>query len=202
MKKLPNQSVGVFTDQSDLIKQSKKFISELEREKFLAVIAHYDLPKSTKQIIKNQDKTIPIMLLHNKICSEMIEANGGEVIKELGDAVLAIFSNFPLACECALNVIHNLKKYRNGICTKVTITWGRIEKVVTRSEPDIYGVAVNLCNRMAEHDEVDSILMEDYRFINDVEHWLPKDKKIIFSKAFEREVTDFGKMKLRTISIK
>lgn len=73
------------TNHSEKIKQSRKFIKELDRDLSVCAVAHFDLTQSTKKMIKNQKKTITEMLNHNKICRSLIEENGGTVIKELGD---------------------------------------------------------------------------------------------------------------------
>ena len=140
------------------------------------------------------------MLTHNKICNDIVEENGGQVIKEMGDAVLAVFSNFPSACECALNVIHNLRKYQKGIHTKVTITVGTVEEISTRLEPDIYGAAVNLCERMSKYADEDSILIEESRF-EEVSHWLPKDKRIKICRPREEDLREFRTLSLRKITL-
>ncbi|MDE1728650.1 MAG: hypothetical protein KGH81_05665 [Thaumarchaeota archaeon] len=188
------------TDHRIKIKKCKSFIRKLNREPFLAVIAHFDLPCSTQKIIVNQRKTITEMLTHNKICNDIVVANGGQVIKEMGDAVLAIFSNFPSACECALNVIHNFRKHQRGIHTKVTITVGTVEEISTRTEPDIYGAAVNLCERMSKYADEDSILIEESRF-EEVSHWLPKDKRIKICHPREEDLREFRTLSLRKITL-
>jgi hypothetical protein len=201
MKKQKNGTKLSFdTDHKTKIKKCRSFIDNIKREPFLAVIAHFDLPCSTQKIIVNQRKTITEMLMHNKICSDLVVENGGQVIKEIGDAVLAIFSNFPSACECALNVIHNLRKHHRAIHTKVTITVGTVEEISTRTEPDIYGAAVNLCNRMSKYADEDSILIEESRF-EEVCHWLPKDKRIRICRPTEEDLIEFRTLKLRKITL-
>lgn len=141
------------------------------------------------------------MLIHNKFCTDIIRENGGDAIKELGDAVLAIFPSIPTACKCGLRVIKNLQKNGKGICTKVTVTIGDIERITTRKEPDIYGIPVNLCNRMSKCVSSNSILIEEAR-VKEVKSWLSGDPKIIFCKPVEEKLDDFGKMKLRMIKLK
>ena len=100
---------------------------------------------------KDSDAAITRMLTHNKMCRNIVEKNKGLVIKELRDAILAIFKNPGLSCECAIKVIRNLKKHGNGICTKVTLGSGTIWKIKTTKEEDVYGVPMNLCTRMSTY---------------------------------------------------
>lgn len=151
-------------------------------------------------MIKNQENTITEMLDHNKICRNLIKENGRVVIKELGDAVLATFQNAPKACQSALNIIHNFKKYGKGICTKVTITAGTIEEIKTSKEPDVYGVPVNLCNRLSKHTSKDCIIIEESKY-QDIRSWLDKDKRIKYGKSKVVDVTDFGKEEIREIKL-
>jgi class 3 adenylate cyclase len=187
-------------NQKEVVIQARKQATKLKHEKYVTTIAQFDLPKSTYQIIKNQPRAIKKMLKHNRICSDLIERNGGVVIKELGDAVLARFPSITNACTCAINVICNLKKFGNDICTKVTITYGSIMEVITRKEPDVYGRAVNLCNRMSRWAKNDTILLEKNN-LKELERYMPKDNTVKISKPFERNLKEFKKMKLCKISL-
>ena len=182
------------------VDRARKFIKKIKRERGIYAVAHFDLPGSTKRMIRDQQGTVTEMIIHNKICRNLVEENGGVVIKELGDAILATFDNAPFACQSALNVIHNFKKYGKGMRTKVTITAGTIEKISTTKEPDIYGVPVNMCNRMSKFASVDSILIEEDRF-QDIQGWLPNDKKIKYHKPKQEKLADFGPRNLRKIAL-
>lgn len=188
------------TTNSQHIVTAPKYVKNLKREKKIYAVAHFDLPQSTIQMRKNQPKAVTRMLIHNRICRGIIEENKGNVIKELGDAVLATFSNTPSACECALKVIHNFRKSNLGITTKVTITAGTIEKISTSKIPDVYGLPVNLCNRMAKSACPNSIIIEDSRY-QEVKYGLPQDPKIRFGKPRNVKVDDFGNIKLREITL-
>lgn len=173
----------------------------LIRTNDIYAVAHFDLTRSTKEMQIDQEKTITKMLIHNKICRNLIEENGGTVIKELGDAVLATYPNAPKACQCALNVIHNFKKYGKDIVTKVTITAGTLEKIKTAKEPDVYGVPVNLCNRMSKYASPDSIVIEEKRY-EDIKSWLSKDKRIKFCNPKKVKLVDFKPTIIRKITLK
>ncbi len=185
---------------SSKVIDARKFVKKLVRESGIFAVAHFDLTGSTKKMQIDQEGTITEMLTHNKICRNIIEENGGTVIKELGDAILATYPNAPKACQCALNVIHNFKKYGKGIVTKVTITAGTLEKVKTAKEPDVYGVPVNLCNRMSKHASKDSIVIEEKRY-EDIKSWLPKDERINFCRPKKVKLDDFKPTTIRKITL-
>jgi class 3 adenylate cyclase len=145
----------------DYYTKTTSFVNDLDRPKLLSVIVHFDLPNSTEEIVLHPHNTITKMLKHNKICTQIIKKYGGRPIKELGDAVLAEFMTVAQAILCAKEAISYLKKSKCKICTKVSITLGRIEKIKTRKEPDIYGIPVNLCSRMSEEVDSESIIIEE-----------------------------------------
>lgn len=183
------------------IRDAKKFASRVTRQKDIHTVAHFDLPKSTQKMIKNPHNMITEMLTHNKICINIIEKNNGKIIKELGDAVLATFKNSGMACECAIKIIRNLKNYGNGMQTKVTITTGTIETVTIDEKDDIYGIPVNLCNRMSKHATADSILIENNRY-RPIKDWLHSIEDIRYRNLGEKELNDFGNVGLHKIIVK
>ena len=190
----------ICTYHKDIIVNAKKKVSKLKRESYVSTVVQFDLPQSTSQIIKNQQQTIEKMLKHNKICSELVEKNSGIVIKEIGDAVLAIFPSITAACICAINVICNLKKFNRNIKTKVTVAYGSIVEVTTRKEPDIYGKAVNLCNRMGRWAEENTILLESNN-VKELKRYLPKDDTIHISEPFCKDLKEFEKQYLCRITV-
>ena len=198
INKYPNSIDENYKNQ---VSAARKYVKNLIRRSDIYAIAHFDLTGSTKKMIKDQENTITEMLTHNKICRNLIETNGGVVIKELGDAVLATYPNAPKACQSALNVIDNFQKYGQGIVTKVTITAGTLEKVKTAKEPDIYGVPVNLCDRMSKHTSSNSIVIEEKRF-EDIKSWLPKDERIKFCPSKKVILSDFKDIEIRKIVLK
>lgn len=183
------------------LKKNKKF-SKNQRDTFSVV--HFDLKESTKLMRKAPLTAITNMLLHNKMCRNIVEKNNGTVIKELGDAVMVTFNNTGLACECAIKVIRNLKKHGGGIRTKVTVGYGTLWKIKTAKEEDVYGVPVNLCTRMSAHATEDCILFEEeaYGLVHD---WLADEKKIRFvkvkSKGEDLKLRDFGPVPMRKIIV-
>lgn len=183
------------------VRAARTFVKQLPRTSGIYAVAHFDLTKSTKKMQINQEETITEMLTHNKICRNLIEEGRGTTIKELGDAVLATYPNAPIACQSALNIIHNFQKYGKGIVTKITITAGTLEKITSAKEADVYGVPVNLCNRMSKHASSNSIIIEDKRY-DDIKSWLPKDDRIKYGRSKTVKLDDFKDTKIRKITLK
>ena len=63
-------------------------------------------------------KAIRAMLRHNAVCRAVVEANGGRIIKELGDGVMVMFDNVGTAVECAAKVIRCVKEHGGGTHTQ------------------------------------------------------------------------------------
>ena len=186
------------------IDTARTFVNKLPRKRNIYAVAHFDLKDSTKKIRKKPYKTITEMLLHNKMCRNIIEQNKGQVIKELGDAVMVRFKNSGMACECAIKVIRNLKKYGKGICTKVTVASGTIWDIKTHIEDDAYGVPVNLCSRMSKHTKLDCILFEEDSHTA-ISNWLHDDKRIKYYKVKDKgkdvDLLSFGFFPMRMIKV-
>ena len=195
----------------DEIDKAKKFIKNLKtKNKFskkyrdTLSIAHFDLKGSTKLMRTDPMTAISKMLLHNKMCRNIVEKNHGIVIKELGDAILVTFKNSEMACECAIKVIRNLKKHGAGIRTKVTVASGTLWRIQTTKEEDVYGVPVNLCTRMSQHAKEDCVLFEENAYVT-VENWLSDEKNIKYCKVKckgeDLKLNDFGSTPMRKITV-
>lgn len=144
------------------IKKAQRFVSKLDRnDRKTYTVAHFDLRGSTKLMQADDYTAITKMLLHNKICRNIIEKNNGKVIKELGDAVMVTFNGTGRACACAIKIIRNLKKHQQDIHTKVTISHGTLWNIKTTKEDDVYGEPVNRCARMSKYANEDCILFEE-----------------------------------------
>ena len=194
-------------DCKEEVTKAKAFISNLKkRDKFSQKqrdsysVVHFDLKGSTRQMRKNPTKTITHMLLHNKMCRNIVEKNGGITVKELGDAIMVSFKTPGNACECAIKVIRNLRRHGGGIHTKVTVGSGTMWKIRTANEDDIYGVPVNLCTRMSKYAKEDQILFEE-KMYTQLHDWLVEEKKIKFGRAHSNKLRDFGDVSMRRITV-
>ena len=82
---------------------------------------------------------------HDRIARQLIDANGGRVIKSTGDGLLAIFDLPSQAVECSAQLIESLAGI--GISIRAGVHAGEVE---VREDGDISGIAVNLAARV-EH---------------------------------------------------
>ncbi|PJC51303.1 MAG: hypothetical protein CO032_00155 [Nitrosopumilales archaeon CG_4_9_14_0_2_um_filter_34_16] len=195
----------------DEILKAKKFVKNLKnknkfskKQRDTFSVVHFDLRGSTKLMRKDPLVSITNMLLHNKMCRNIVEKNQGTVIKELGDAIIVVFKSTALACECAIKIIRNLKKHGGGIKTKVTIASGTLWTIKTTNEDDVYGIPVNMCTRMSTHAQENCIIFEENAYVS-VQNWLLDDKKIKFKKVTRNgkniRLNDFGPTPMRKIIV-
>ena len=174
------------------IDKAKKFVKKLTREdRNTYTIAHFDLKGSTKLMRADAYEAITKMLLHNKICRNIIQKNRGKVIKELGDAVMVRFKSTGKACECSIKIIRNLKKHEKKIKTKVTVSHGTLWNIKTAKEDDVYGEPVNRCTRMSKYAKENCVLIEEDAY--EAVHLYLKDQKNI---KFQKVVCDKKKSKV------
>jgi class 3 adenylate cyclase len=167
----------------DEINKAKKFVNKLGRDdRDTYTVAHFDLKGSTKLMQADAYSAITKMLLHNKICRNIIEKNDGTIIKELGDAVMVTFKGTGKACECAIKIIRNLKKHEKEIRTKVTISHGTLWNIKTTNDDDVYGEPVNRCTRMSKYAKEDCILFEEKAYTT-IQYYLQDDTHIKYRKV-------------------
>lgn len=143
------------------IKKAARLAQKTNLERYTGAIAFFDLPRSTEIMKCDTIKAIRAMLRHNAVCRAVIEPNGGEIIKELGDGVMAGFIGAGTAVECAIKVIKCLQEHGDGMHTKAVVASGTLWSAKNSSGvPDVYGTPVNVSARMSEHAVKDAVLVD------------------------------------------
>lgn len=77
-------------------------------------------------------------------CTDLVTAGGGRAVKTLGDAVLFIVDDAPVAVEIALQLVENLGRSKDMPDLRVGLASG---SVITRLG-DVFGPPVNLASRL------------------------------------------------------
>ena len=163
-------------------------------------VAFFDLPGSTNLMKKDPRKAIPVMLLHNAMCRAIIEPNGGNIVKELGDGLMVHFPNMGVAVSCAHKVVQNLLLYGGPIRTKVSIAVGTVWKIDSpHGGYDVYGTPVHVSARMSEHARMDTILIDE-REKEPVIEWLGHCN--IATRSEEMELRNYGTTRACRILVK
>lgn len=127
----------------------------------MGAIAFFDMPGSTEIMKRDPRGAIQSMLRHNAMCGAIIESSGGEIVKEIGDGIMAMFDNAGVAVGCAIRVIQCLRDHGGGTRTKAAVAYGTLWRARNPSgAPDVYGTPVHVSARMAEHAVKDTVLID------------------------------------------
>jgi class 3 adenylate cyclase len=109
----------------------------------LASVLFTDLVASTAHAQRVGDRVWTGLLeRHHEAVRSTVAAHGGEVVKTLGDGVLAVFSGPAQAVRCGRRVVADARF--DGLDVRSGVHTGEIE----RTEGDVAGVAVHLAARI------------------------------------------------------
>jgi serine/threonine protein kinase len=167
---------------------------ELERAmkaKFQRVLTvmFTDLKGSTAIAESAGDMAVRAMLKHyHDLCRESVQANGGTLVKTIGDGSLSHFSDALAACRAAAAIqrgmeqINISKQYKSLLLARIGMHTG--ECILEKN--DVFGDVVNTASRFESSAHPGEILISEdtYNAISD---------KTEFYSRFDREVTLKGK---------
>lgn len=123
----------------------------------------FDFSGSTSLKLKiGHELAMRKIVLHDKICRIIIKKLNGEVIKETGDGVVALFANPLDACRAAINTLEIA--VRKEIPTKASLVFGMFEKIKLASKIDVYGLSMDTCAR------IEKCALENQILINSALH--------------------------------
>lgn len=118
-----------------------------------ATVLFTDIVNSTSASAAVGDvRWLELLESHDRIARELIDANGGRLIKSTGDGLLAIFDLPSQAVACSAALIDALAGI--GISIRAGAHAGEIEM---REDGDISGIAVNLASRVEHAGEPGSL---------------------------------------------
>ena len=131
----------------------------MTRSRQLAAIMFTDIAGYTAMMEKDRKKTFEVLNQNRAIHNSLIEEHKGNMLKEMGDGVLASFSSVSDAVHCAIA----LQKACEGIADldlSVGIHLGEVEF----EENDVYGDGVNIAARIQSQSVPGSIFISDKAF--------------------------------------
>jgi len=108
----------------------------------LAAIVFTDIVGYTRQMEQNEQQTMKLLQKQRDIVFPLVEEYGGEVIKEIGDGLLMMFSSAVQAVRFAIDVQTRLKD------DELTIRAGIHIGDVIFKDGDVFGSAVNTAARI------------------------------------------------------
>lgn len=182
------------------IKKAARASQRATIERHTGAIAFFDLPGSTKMMKRNPRGAIQAMLRHNAICGAVIKPNGGKIIKEVGDGVMAAFDSAGAAVECAIKVIRCLREHGGSTHTKAVVASGTLWRAKNSSgDCDVYGTPVHVSARMAEHAVKDAILMDE-KDGEPVREWL--ERTGFSMRRTQKRLRSYPDRRLYAVSVK
>jgi class 3 adenylate cyclase/tetratricopeptide (TPR) repeat protein len=123
-------------------------MTRLQRK--IAAIMFSDIFGYSRLMSEGEEQTLALLQEHNAIVSSVIASNKGQILKFIGDAVVATFKTASAAVQCAVEVQKALAK-RNAkkpgeqpILIRIGLHIGE----VSVSEGDIFGNGVNIAARL------------------------------------------------------
>ena len=100
-----------------------------------------------------------IMREHDDVVRRAVQAHAGTEVKSTGDGFLVTFLSITAACECAVAIQSALAAGAGSGSLRVRIGINAGEPVVEND--DVFGTAVNLAARIADHAAGGTILVSD-----------------------------------------
>lgn len=129
----------------------------------LSVIMFTDIVNYSKKMQKNESRTLLLLDEHNKILDECILKFDGHVIKTIGDAFLANFTNVSDALQSAVQIQKTIKE-RNQTADeedKFEIRIGIHIGDVYFTENDVFGDGVNIASRIESAAKAGEIFLSE-----------------------------------------
>lgn len=120
----------------------------------LAVIMFTDIVSFTKLMGTDEDKALEALEINRKLQKPIIECHNGQLVKEIGDGILASFTTATDALKAAINIQNaciNAKYFQ----IKIALHLGEL----VFKNKDVYGDGVNVASRIETLGVGSSILM-------------------------------------------
>ena len=135
---------------------------DLESRRTQMTILFSDIKDSTKYAAEEGDfKYMAMINRHNRILFPVIEAEGGRVVKTIGDSILAKFQDPLRAVKAAVGMQRALSKDREGReeIDQIRIRVGLHYGIGFDKENDVFGDVVNVASRVEHQAEPDQVLI-------------------------------------------
>lgn len=124
------------------------------RQRRLVTLVFTDIAQSTARVAKRGDDVWrELLAAHDQDVFRHLARFGGEVVKHLGDGILAAFDGPARAIRCALGIVDAAE--RRGLALRVGVHTGECEVV----DEDVRGIAVHVGARLGELAEPGEVLV-------------------------------------------
>src|SRR2546428_6498981 len=148
----------------ELLEARAQAEQELEKLRTPMTILFSDIKGSTAYAEKKGDVEYMGMInRHNAILFPVIEAEGGRVVKTIGDAILACFQDLVGAVKAGVGMQRALVEDRKGRAEidQIHIRIGLHTGLGLIKDGDVFGDVVNAASRVQHQADVEQILITD-----------------------------------------
>src|SRR5262245_7313909 len=148
----------------ELLENRAKTEQALEKLRSPMTILFSDIKGSTRYAEKKGDVEFMAMInRHNRLLFPVIEAEGGRVVKTIGDSILAKFDGPLEGVRAAAGMQRALAKDREGReeIEQIHIRIGLHHGMGLIKDDDVFGDVVNAASRIEKQAEADQILITD-----------------------------------------
>lgn len=124
---------------------------------------------TSKTSVSSRFETIELLKKHREIVVPVIEKNRGRVVKNIGDAFLAVFESPTDAVLCGIEIQDVLKKYNEDrssgekIEIRIAINSG---EVAVSQDGDVFGDAVNITARLESIAEAGQVFFTEAVYLS------------------------------------
>jgi class 3 adenylate cyclase len=115
------------------------------QDRRLAAIMFSDITGYTALIGKDEDRAFGILRINKEIHERLISKYRGNLIKEMGDGILASFHSSSDAARCAFEIQAESKN------KEIPLKIGIHEGEMVFNDDDVMGDGVNIASRLESH---------------------------------------------------
>jgi len=121
-------------------------------ERKLTAIMFTDIYGYSRMMSRDENKAIQLLTIHDSILEKSIQSHKGQIIKKIGDSILAEFNSSIEALSCAVEIQTALKDYCESKSEdeKIIIRIGIHVGDVIVKDNDIFGEGVNVASRLEQ----------------------------------------------------
>jgi adenylate cyclase len=129
----------------------------------LAAIMFTDIVGFSRQMGRNEARTLRLLDMHNQLIRQAVTAHYGTVIKTIGDAFLVDFPSVVHAVQCAQQIqarfqTHNVE---HEAAEQIHVRIGIHSGDIVQRDGDVFGDGVNIASRLQGLAEPDSVCISD-----------------------------------------
>lgn len=124
---------------------------------------------TSKTSVSSRFETIELLKKHREIVVPVIEKNRGRVVKNIGDAFLAVFESPTDAVLCGIEIQDVLKKYNEDRSSGEKIEIGiaiNSGEVAVSQDGDVFGDAVNITARLESIAEAGQVFFTEAVYLS------------------------------------